>query len=76
MSIEKTGADIRRKVIQRFLLQLTQQHPQLYYEPASQIAHAIHKQIQNRLNSLSLEEQLQVKTLNVHDIEVILSFKD
>lgn len=57
-------------------MQLTQQQPQLYYSPASQIAHSIHKQLQIRLNTLSLEEQLQVKHLDAHDIEVILSFKE
>lgn len=73
---EKLGADIRRQVIERYLQKITNEHPQMYYAATAEIAHAIHEQLKNRINSLDLEEQLQVKNLSVRDIEVILSFKD
>lgn len=71
---EELGVQKRDKVIQRFLSQLTKQHPELYYAPTSQIAREIHKEIQNKLNTLDFEEQVQVKRLSAHDIEVILGF--
>lgn len=71
---EQLGIEIRDKVIQRFLNLLTKQHPELYYAPTSQIAREIHKEIQNKLNTLDFEEQVQVKRLGAHDIEIILGF--
>lgn len=71
---EELGVEIRDKVIQRFLNKLTKQHPELYYAPTSQIAREIHKEIQNKLNTLDFEEQVQIKRLEVHDIEIILGF--
>lgn len=71
---EELGVEIRDKVIQRFLNKLTKQHPELYYAPTSQIAREIHKEIQSKLNTLDFDEQVQVKRLEVHDIEIILGF--
>lgn len=73
---EVSGADIRRQVVERFLMQLTIHQPALYYAPTSQIAHAIHKQLIDRMNTLAFEEQQQLKSLTVTDIEVILSYHD
>lgn len=71
---EELGVAIRDKVIQRFLNKLTKAHPELYYAPTSQIAREIHKDIQNKMNTLTFEEQSQVKRLGAHDIEIILGF--
>lgn len=71
---EKLGADIQREVVERFLKQLMQEQPDLYYTSAAQIAHAIYEQLRTVMNTLPFEEQKHVRRLSAHDIEVILSF--
>lgn len=58
---EKLGVEIRDLVIQKFLKQLTKRQPDLYYAATALIARAIHKDIQNKLNTLPFEGQVLVR---------------
>lgn len=65
----------RRKIVNRFLLQLTRDEPQMYYATTSEIARSIYKMIKEHTNRLSVDEQALVRRMTMKDIEVMLGYK-
>lgn len=64
----------KRKIVNRFLQQLTREEPQMYYATTSEIARSIHLMIKEHTNRLSVEEQALVRRMTMKDIEVMLGF--
>lgn len=64
----------KRKIVNRFLMQLTRDEPQMYYATTSQIARSIQTLIKEHTNRLSVEEQALVRKITMKDIEVMLGF--
>lgn len=68
-------AQQRRRLIQRRLNDLMQDNPDLYYLPTVDVARAIHDSLQHT-GRLSIDDQLLVHQLTVHDIQIILSHRE
>ena len=64
----------KRKIVKRFLMQLTKEEPQMYYATTSEVARSIHMMIKEHTNRLSVEEQALVRKMTMKDIEVMLGF--
>lgn len=65
----------KRKIVNRFLVQLTRDDPQMYYSTTSEVARSIYTMIKEHTNRLSVEEQALVRRMTMRDIEVMLGFK-
>ena len=63
-----------RKIVKRFLAQLTKEEPQMYYATTSEIARSIQLMIKEHTNRLSVEEQALVRKISIDDIKVMLGF--
>ncbi|WP_201583475.1 hypothetical protein [Psychrobacter jeotgali] len=75
MTEENTPA-ARRKIINRFLIRLTKEAPQMYYAPTSEIARSIHTMIKENTNRLTVEEQASVRKITIEEIEALLGFHE
>lgn len=64
----------KRKIVKRFLMQLTRDGPQMYYATTSEVARSIHLMIKEHTNRLSVEEQALVRKMSIDDIKVMLGF--
>lgn len=64
----------KRKIVKRFLMQLTKEEPQMYYATTSEVARSIHMMIKEHTNRLSVEEQALVRKMTMKDVEVMLGF--
>ena len=64
----------KRKIIDKFLIKLTQEEPQMYYAPTSDIARSIHTMIKEHTNRLSVEEQALVRHMSIEEIQGLLGF--
>lgn len=64
----------KRKIVKRFLAQLTREEPQMYYATTSEVARSIHMMIKEHTNRLSVEEQALVRKMSIDDIKVMLGF--
>ena len=64
----------KRKIVKRFLMQLTRDEPQMYYATTSEVARSIHLMIKEHTNRLSVEEQALVRKMSIDDIKVMLGF--
>ena len=64
----------KRKIVKRFLMQLTRDEPQMYYATTSEVARSIHLMIKEHTNRLSVEEQALVRNMSIDDIKVMLGF--
>ncbi len=65
----------KRKIVNRFLVKLTRDEPQMYYATTSEISRSIHTMIKEHTNRLSVEEQALVRNISVEEIKSILGFK-
>lgn len=74
MSTENDPA-AKRKLVNKFLVQLTQESPQMYYATTSEVARGIYVMIKEHTNRLSVEEQALVRHMTVEEIEALLGFK-
>lgn len=72
--LEENDTIKRRKIVDRFLAQLTKEEPQMYYATTAVVSRAIHMMILEHKNRLPIEEQLLVKGMTINDIEMMLSF--
>lgn len=73
--IEESDAIKKRKIVSRFLAQLTREEPQMYYATTSEVARAIHMMIKEHTNRLDVEEQALIRRMTMKDIEVMLGFQ-
>ncbi|MGO2278300.1 MULTISPECIES: hypothetical protein [unclassified Psychrobacter] len=71
---EENKSDEKRKLINRFLMRLTKEQPQMYYATTSEISRSIHTMIKEHTNRLSVEEQALVRRMTMEEIEGLLGF--
>ena len=71
---EKNASDEKRQLINRFLIILTKEQPQMYYAATSEIARSLYKMIKEHTNRLSVEEQALVRRMSMEEIEGLLGF--
>lgn len=71
---EKNTSDEKRQLINRFLIILTKEQPQMYYATTSEIARSIYRMIKEHTNRLSVEEQALVRRMTMEEIEGLLGF--
>lgn len=71
---EQNAAVEKRKIINRFLAQLTRDEPQIYYATTSEISRQIYTMIKEHTNRLSIEEQALVRKITIEEIEGLLGF--
>ena len=62
----------RRKLLQRIVEELGQEHPDFYYKPTTEIAFILKNYIDDK-TKLSVEERKLFEELSQHDIQVLLS---
>ena len=73
MSEDNASAE-KRKIINRFLTQLTREEPQMYYASTAEISRSIYTLIKEHSNRLDIEEQALVRNMSVEEIQSILGF--
>ena len=71
---EKNASDEKRQLINRFLIILTKEQPQMYYASTSEIARSLYKMIKEHTNRLSGEEQALVRRMSMVEIDGLLCF--
>ncbi|WP_201618131.1 hypothetical protein [Psychrobacter urativorans] len=64
----------KRRIIDRFLMKLTKEEPQMYYATTSEVARSIHTMIKEHTNRLSVEDQALVKHMTIDEIQDMLGF--
>ena len=71
---EQNAAVEKRKIINRFLAQLTRDEPQMYYATTAEISRSLYMMIKEHTNRLSVEEQALVRGITIEEIEALLGF--
>ena len=71
---EEHASTQKRKIIDRFLIKLTKEEPQMYYAPTSEVARSIHMMIKEHTNRLSVEEQALIRHMTLEEIQGMLGF--
>ena len=71
---EENAPEEKRKIINKFLMKLTKDQPQMYYATTSEISRSIHTMIKEHTNRLSVEEQALVRRITIEEIEALLGF--
>ncbi|MBH0095705.1 hypothetical protein I6E61_04810 [Psychrobacter sp. NZS113] len=71
---EENAPEEKRKIINKFLMRLTKEQPQMYYATTSEISRSIHTMIKEHTNRLSVEEQALVRRITIEEIEALLGF--
>ncbi|MBF0658056.1 MULTISPECIES: hypothetical protein [Psychrobacter] len=71
---EENAPEEKRKLINKFLMRLTKDQPQMYYATTSEISRSIHTMIKEHTNRLSVEEQALVRRITIEEIEALLGF--
>ncbi|MBU5615713.1 hypothetical protein KPY62_01070 [Psychrobacter sp. TAE2020] len=71
---EVNAAVQKRKIIDRFLMKLTQEEPQMYYASTSDIARSLYTMIKEHTNRLSVEDQALVRHMTIEEIQGLLGF--
>ena len=73
MTKERSALE-KRKIIDKFLMKLTKEDPQMYYASTSEIARSIHTMIKEHTNRLSVDDQALVRHMTVEEIQGLLGF--
>ncbi|AMN49428.1 MULTISPECIES: hypothetical protein [unclassified Psychrobacter] len=71
---EENAPEEKRKIVNKFLMTLTKEQPQMYYATTSEISRSIHTMIKEHTNRLSVEEQALVRNMTIEEIEALLGF--
>ena len=71
---EEHASTQKRKIIDKFLIKLTQEEPQMYYATTSEVARSIYTMIKEHTNRLSVEEQALVRHMSIEEIQGLLGF--
>jgi hypothetical protein len=71
---EENAPEEKRKIINKFLMRLTKDQPQMYYATTAEISRSIHTMIKEHTNRLSVEEQALVRRITIEEIEALLGF--
>ena len=67
--------DKKRRLVQKYLQQLTKTDTNLYYSSTTEIANALYPMIKEHMNRMPVEEQALFRHITVRDIEMLLSFR-
>ena len=73
MTEEHTSTQ-KHKIINRFLIKLTQEQPQMYYATTSEISRSIYTMLKEHTNRLTVEEQALVRHMTIEEIQDLLGF--
>ena len=71
---EENAPEEKRKIVNKFLMILTKEQPQMYYATTSEISRSIHTMIKEHTNRLSVKEQALVRRMTIEEIEGLLGF--
>ena len=71
---EEHASTQKHKIVDRFLIKLTQEEPQMYYATTSEVARSIYTMIKEHTNRLSVEEQALVRHMSIEEIQGLLGF--
>lgn len=71
---EEHASTQKRKIIDKFLIKLTQEEPQMYYATTSEVARSIYTMIKEHTNRLSVEDQALVRHMSIEEIQGLLGF--
>lgn len=71
---EEHASNEKRKIVNKFLMTLTKEQPQMYYATTSEISRSIHTMIKEHTNRLSVEDQALVRRMTIEEIEGLLGF--
>ena len=71
---EEHASTQKHKLINKFLIKLTQEQPQMYYATTSEISRSIHTMIKEHTNRLTVEEQALVRHMTIEEIQGLLGF--
>ena len=71
---EEHASTQKHKIINKFLIKLTQEQPQMYYATTSEISRSIYTMIKEHTNRLTVEEQALVRHMTIEEIQNLLGF--
>ena len=71
---EEHASTQKHKIINKFLIKLTQEQPQMYYATTSEISRSIYTMLKEHTNRLTVEEQALVRHMTIEDIQDLLGF--
>ena len=71
---EEHASTQKHKLINKFLIKLTQEQPQMYYATTSEISRSIYTMIKEHTNRLTVEEQALVRHMTIEEIQDLLGF--
>ncbi|KAA0915689.1 hypothetical protein [Psychrobacter sp. ANT_WB68] len=71
---EEHASTQKHKIINKFLIKLTQEQPQMYYATTSEISRSIYTMIKEHTNRLTVEEQALVRHMTIEEIQGLLGF--
>lgn len=71
---EEHASTQKHKLINKFLIKLTQEQPQMYYATTSEISRSIYTMLKEHTNRLTVEEQALVRHMTIEDIQDLLGF--
>lgn len=71
---EEHASSQKHKIIDKFLIKLTQEQPQMYYATTAEIARSIYTMIKEHTNRLTVEEQALVRHMTIEEIQGLLGF--
>lgn len=64
----------KRKIIDKFLIKLTKEQPQMYYATTAEVARSIHTMLKEHTNRLSVEDQALVRHMSIEEIQSMMCF--
>ena len=71
---EEHASTQKHKLINKFLIKLTQEQPQMYYATTSEISRSIYTMLKEHTNRLTVEEQALVRHMTIEEIQDLLGF--
>ena len=71
---EENATTHKRKLIDKFLIKLTKEEPQMYYATTSEIARSLYSMLKEHTNRLTVEEQALIRHMTIEEIQGLLGF--
>ena len=71
---QENATTLKRQLIDKFLIKLTKEEPQMYYATTSEIARSLYNMLKEHTNRLSVEEQALVRHMTIEEIQGSLGF--
>ena len=72
--IEDNAAIHKRKLLDKYLIKLTKEEPQMYYATTSEIARSLYIMLKEHTNRLTVEEQALIRHMTIEEIQGLLGF--